>query len=83
MLQGADSHEREPETGYWARLLVAGPPGHSHIRKMFTWLPFLASLPSPGLLSGGLEPVIGASSCSLSPSPSAYFVSPIPSLVVY
>lgn len=73
--------DREPETGYWSRLLVAGPP--VHIRKMFSWLPFLASLPSHGLLSGGLQPIIGASSSSLSPNPSAYFVNPIPALVVY
>lgn len=58
--------DRQPETGYWARLLVAGPPVHSHIRKMFSWLPFPASLPSHGLLSGGLQPVIGASRSSLS-----------------
>lgn len=58
--------DSQPETGYWARLLVAGPPVHSHVRKMFSWLPFPASLTSHGLLSGGLQPIIGASRSSLS-----------------
>lgn len=52
--------DREPETGYWARLLVSGPWVHRHIRKMFSWLPFLASLPSHG-------PLLGAFSLSLGP----------------
>ena len=58
--------DRQPETGYWSRLLIAGPLVHSHIRKMFSWLPFPASLPCHGLFSGVLQPVIEASSSSLS-----------------